>query len=61
MNFFLFDSSNSIEDIEKLRDEVTVITFDYESHNILKNKKIIHKISDGFIDTETSKKINKMV
>ena len=57
MNFFLFDSSNSIEDIEKLKDEVTVITFDYESHNILKNKKIIHKISDEFIDTETSKKI----
>jgi len=57
MNFFLFDSSNSIEDIEKLRDEVTVITFDYESHNILKNKKIIHKISDEFMDAGTSKKI----
>ena len=57
MNFFLFDSSNSIEDIEKLKDEVTVITFDYESHNILKNKKIIHKISDGFIDTETYKMV----
>ena len=43
MNFFLFDSSNSIKDIEKLKDEVIVITFDYESHNILKNGKDLQK------------------
>jgi len=57
MNLILFDFSNSYEDIEKIKNESVIITFDYESHELLKKKKITHKISDEFIDTETAKKI----
>ncbi len=57
MNFILFDFSNSYEAIEKIKNESVIITFDYESHELLKNKKIPHKISDEFINTEIAKKI----
>ena len=44
----LFDSSMSFTDVSLIIKEKNpqIITFDYESHTLLKKKDISHKISD---------------
>ena len=58
MEFFFFDESNTLIDIEKLKN-FKIITFDYKSHILLKNNQIEHQISDEFLDEQVSKEITK--
>ena len=49
----LFDSSSNIEDLRQiLNKKPMVISFDYESHEILKKNKIEHQISDRFVSRD---------
>ena len=45
----LFDSSSNLKQLKNFPKNVLVITFDYESHKLLSQKNIPHKISDDFI------------
>ncbi len=46
----LFDSTSKLDDLEKILDEnLTIISFDYESHELLAKNKIAHEISDSFV------------
>ena len=51
-NIILFDSGTNIKNIKKLilKNASLVITFDYKSHEILSRRKILHKISDSFLE-----------
>ena len=56
----LFDSSSTFDDIKKFVEQnKTIITFDYESHQLLSRNNIPHEISDNYIsdmDIETIQK-----
>ena len=47
-----FESSTDLKNIEKFisKNNSVIITFDYESHEILTRRKISHEISDSFLD-----------
>lgn len=49
----LIDSSSSISELEKIivKNKIRIITFDYASHIELKNKNIIHTISESYNST----------
>lgn len=56
----LFDSSSNIDDIKKFNDkDKIIITFDYESHNLLSKNGIPHEISDNYIDDVNRQTIQK--
>lgn len=49
----LFDSSSKLEDLKKiLSDDLIIISFDYESHELLKKNNIVHTISDSFVSRD---------
>lgn len=49
----LFDSSSKIEDLKKiLNKKPRIISFDYESHEILEKNNITHEISDHFVSRD---------
>ncbi len=46
----LIDESVNFDEIKKfIRNNTEIITFDFSSHNILKNQKITHVLSDSFL------------
>ncbi len=51
-SIILFDSTSNIDDIKKYIDskKFLIITFDYESHILLSNRKIKHQISDNYLE-----------
>ena len=54
----LFDSSMNIDDLKDFSlDEIILFSFDYESHILLSENNIVHKISDKFIDHKNLKYI----
>ena len=48
----LLDSSLEFQDYEKIVEEnnIKIITLDFKTHNILKEKKIAHNISDAYLN-----------
>lgn len=54
---------NSVFDIDKLKkinnDDSTIISFDYTSHKILTENGIEHDLSDNFLNSEDTKKIQQ--
>ena len=57
----LIDSSSDIDQIQELiqQENVLVITFDYESHKTLLKKKIVHEISDSYVNENDLMTIQK--
>ena len=50
-SIILFDSISDLDDLDKINSEHTskIISFDYDTHNILKDKKINHQTSDNYL------------
>tara|TARA_B110000014_G_scaffold259639_1_gene247822 strand:+ start:6145 stop:8037 length:1893 start_codon:yes stop_codon:yes gene_type:complete len=59
----LVDTYTDLNHIKKKfqNDDFTIITFDYESHQKLLNKKIIHEISDNYITDSQCKSLQNYV
>ena len=49
-NLVLIDSTVSYDEIKNFKDDSNFITFDYDSHLMLKKNNIEHIISDSFIE-----------
>ena len=59
ISIILIDSKSDLEIIEKTTDEKIIITFDYDSHIKLLDKKINHEISDNYLDNNDLIEIEK--
>ena len=57
----LFDSLSDFNDLDEMNSKNTskIISFDYETHKILKDKKINHEISDRYLSKKELKTIQK--
>ena len=57
----LFDSISDFNDLDEMNSKNTskIISFDYETHKILKDKKINHEISDIYLSKKELKTIQK--
>ena len=57
----LFDSISNFNDLDEMNSKNTskIISFDYETHKILKDKKINHEISDRYLSKKELKTIQK--
>jgi len=60
-SIILFDSISDLDDLDKINSEHTskIISFDYDTHNILKDKKINHQTSDNYLSKNDLKIIQK--
>ena len=50
----LFDSISDFDDLDETisKNKSKIISFDYDTHKILKDKKIEHEISDKYLSME---------
>ena len=57
----LFDSPSDFDDLDKMISKNTskIISFDYNTHKILKDKKISHEISDNYLSNKDLRTIQK--
>ena len=57
----LFDSLSDFNDLDEMNSKNTskIISFDYEAHKILKDKKINHEISDIYLSEKELRMIQK--
>ena len=57
----LFDSPSDFDDLDKMISKNTskIISFDYNTHKILKDKKISHEISDNYLSKKDLRTIQK--
>ena len=60
-SIILFDSISDLDDLDKISSKHTskIISFDYDTHNILKDKKINHQTSDNYLSKNDLKIIQK--
>ena len=60
-SIILFDSISDLDDLDKINSEHTskIISFDYDTHKILKDKKINHETSDRHLSKNDLKIIQK--
>ena len=60
-SIILFDSISDSDDLDHMisNDVLKIISFDYDTHKILKDKKINHEISDSFLSKSDLKIIQK--
>ena len=60
-SIILFDSISNLADLAKMSNKNTskIISFDYDTHNILKDKKINHQTSDNYLSKNDLKIIQK--
>tara|TARA_B100000953_G_scaffold292581_1_gene279955 strand:+ start:30 stop:1946 length:1917 start_codon:yes stop_codon:yes gene_type:complete len=57
----LFDSISDLDDLDKTasKNKSKIISFDYDTHRILKEKKINHEISDNYLSKKDLRAIQK--
>ena len=57
----LFDSISDFDDLDEIisNSESKIISFDYDTHRLLKNKKIIHETSDKYLSKSDLRVIQK--
>jgi len=57
----LFDSISDLDDLVEMSSKniSTIISFDYDTHKILKDKKINHEISDNYLSKKDLRNIQK--
>ena len=57
----LFDSISDLDDLDKTasKNKSKIISFDYDTHRILKEKKINHEISDNYLSKKDLRIIQK--
>ena len=60
-SIILFDSISDLDDLDKTisKNKSKIISFDYDTHKILKDKKIEHEISDKYLSKEDLRSIQK--
>ena len=60
-SIILFDSVSDLDDLDKISSKHTskIISFDYDTHKILKDKKINHETSDSYLSKNDLKIIQK--
>lgn len=58
----LFSKNSNISEIQKLKqkNECTIISLDYEGHEILKSENIEHEISDTYLNSQDLRTIQKL-
>ena len=57
----LFDSTSDFDDLDETisNSKSKIISFDYETHKILNDKKINHEVSDSYLSREDLRTIQK--
>ncbi len=57
----LFDSPSDFDDLDEMisKNKPKIISFDYDTHRILKDKKINHEISDNYLSKKDLRIIQK--
>ena len=57
----LFDSPSDFDDLDEMisKNKPKIISFDYDTHRILKDKKINHEISDNYLSKKDLRMIQK--
>jgi len=57
----LFDYQSDLDDLDEIirKNTSKIISFDYDTHDILKNKKINHEISDNYLSKKDLRIIQK--
>ena len=60
-SIILFDSISDLDDLDKMisKNMSKIISFDYDTHKILKDKKISHEISDNYLSKKDLRTIQK--
>ena len=56
----LFDSSATLQDIKSILKNQKIITFDFESHQLLSENNIIHEISEDFLEEKNFDEIDRL-
>ena len=61
-SIILFDSISDSADLDHMisNDVLKIISFDYDTHKILKDKKINHEISDNYLSNNDLKLFKKL-